>query len=75
MIDKVYVVSYYDNYDCQQTKGMFSTEEKAQQFIEDCKEKFYREGSIVAYDYRDVEFHIDEWELDEWADIIRDNQK
>ncbi|AGB62659.1 hypothetical protein [Bacillus phage phiAGATE] len=69
--NKIYEVYYYNNYDGTETLGLFSTEDKARQFIEDCKKVFYRQADRVTYDYRDLKLYISEWELDEWTDIIR----
>ncbi|WNO29754.1 hypothetical protein [Bacillus phage SDFMU_Pbc] len=68
---KIYEVYYYNNYDEAETLGLFSKEDKAKQFIEDCKKVFYRQADTLTYDYRHLRLYISEWELDEWTDIIR----
>lgn len=63
---KVYVVCYNDCYDAYHLVALFSTEEKAEKFIEDAKKPFYKDK--VLYDYRSYhkDLYIDDLTLDEF---------
>jgi len=66
---KVYVVGYYDNYDSYNIYALFSSREKANKFIKDSKKPFYKDDSIILYDNREIDFHCDEWDLDDFENI------
>lgn len=63
---KVYVVGYNDCYDAYNLIAVFSTEDKANKFIEDAKKPFYKDK--VLYDYRSYskDLYVDDLELDEF---------
>jgi hypothetical protein len=65
---KVYAVGYYDCYDAYHLIGVFSSEDKAKTFIKSCKNKFYKDG--VLYDYRSDDLFWEDWDLDEFENIM-----
>lgn len=65
---KVYAVGYYDSYDAYHLVAVFSTEEKADAFIESCKKPFYKDK--VLYDYRSWDLYWEDWDLDEFENVI-----
>lgn len=69
---KVYVVGYYNCYDAYNLVGVFSSEDKANKFIENCKKPFYKDNSIVLHDYRSFseDLYVEDWDLDEFNNII-----
>lgn len=69
---KIFEVYYINNYDAKATLGFFTTKEKAESFIESSKKPFYK--GIVLYDYRGYELEWDEWDLDEFDDIVFKNK-
>jgi hypothetical protein len=66
----VYVVGYYDGYDAYNLVGAFSSQSKAEKFIEDCKKTFYK--GIVLHDYRSWQKDLfwEDYDLDDFENIV-----
>lgn len=64
----MYVVYYYGNYDDFNLVSIFSTEEKAKDFLELCKKPFYK--GIVLYDYRGYRLEYEKYEVDEFENVV-----
>lgn len=66
---KVYGVSYDTGKDYNETIAYFSTQAKAEKFIQDAKQVF-RKDEIVRCDYRHLELTWEEYDLDEYDNIL-----
>jgi hypothetical protein len=67
---KVYVVGYYDSYDAFNFVGVFSSEDKAETFIEICKKPFYK--NKVLYDYRSWQKDLfwEDYDVDDFENVL-----
>lgn len=71
---KIFEVYYMNNDDGKETIAQFTTQKKADDFIEACKKPFYKSDSIIRYDYRGLDLCCDEWDLDEFDNIVPESK-